>query len=1357
MRIVLTSHEVFDIVSGDEAKPAALGADATAAQTTQYETSLKAFVKKDGLAQKLIVTSMEKQPTMLILNCQSSKDMWDKLHAVYESKTDTSVHVLQQKWFSLKKDPADDIATHIAKIEDLCCSLKSMKETVSDSMMITKIIMTLPAEYNHFISAWDSVSSEQKTVENLTSRLIMEETRHSNTEKSENALVSHSKNSNNQGSSKNSTQSKKRQQFQGNCRKCGKRGHKQRDCWHNKQDKERPSHQNKNTDEGNALIGTVLISRSCATNEDCSENWLLDSGASQHMTHHRDWFSTYTSFQNKIPIRLGDGHILYAAGKGNINVTVFDGNEWNSKFLSDAFHVPDLTFNLFSMGAALDKNLCFKCDDTTCYFYKKSEESENECVIMGKKLKHERIFKMEMNVENDTHISLVANNNEKINLLKLWHERLAHQNVAQVKKFLMQNNIKIKQDNFECDSCTFGKMHRLPFPSSTHNTTRVGEVIHSDLCGPMEVDSLANSKYFLLFKDDYSGYVSLFFLKNKSEVKDCFVNYMLRFEKETNEKINILRTDNGLEYINKDLSDILFKHGIKHQRTCPHTPQQNGKAERENRTLVEAARTMLLAKNLAKNLWAEAVNTAAYVLNRTRKTNVNDKTPFELWHGYKNVNNYFKVFGCEAYTYVHKALRKKWDAKSKLGKFVGYDENCKGYKILRLDGKKVEIYRDVIFKNELNSNENSQEMNDCDNFSFYKINFDNNFDNELNNVIEDHANEFAEFNENFIEIPPENVNDNENVNNIIDDQVVQNDVEQILENENENDRINEIEIENRPRYNLRNRRNIAPPDRGDTVNNFMFDSEEVEDILLAYSGSPNTYNEAILSEFCDEWQIAMKEELSALDKNKTWTLVNVPPGTKVLSNRWVLKIKNDSVTNKNKFRARLVIKGYLQKKDIDYKDIFSPVARYNSIRTFLAISAAHKLKLTQFDVKSAFLNGDLEEEIFMKQPEGFDDKSGKVCRLHKSLYGLKQSARCWNSKFVNCLKDFGLYPSNADPCVFTSDNAQNLLMLIIYVDDGAIACKDNNQILKLLNHIEKYFEITTCKMKTFLGIEIDYLPDQSMLLHQKFYAEKVVERFNLQSANTVSIPIDPNTMCTIFEKEGETHELHVPYKEAIGSLMFLAYITRPDLSFSVGVLSRFAENPSKVHWNAIKRIIKYLKGTLAHGLVYKAKNDCTKIVAFSDADYANDQDSRKSVSGYLIKLDNSLVSWGSRKQTTVALSTTESEFVAACLVVQELIWTKYLLERMMNESLKKPLLRVDNISAIQLIKDQRYHCRTKHIDIKYKFIRDHFNEGLFDLKHISSAYQEADILTKALNRELFEHFKTLLNVKSPQKLKLCNH
>ena len=404
------------------------------------------------------------------------------------------------------------------------------------------------------------------------------------------------------------------------------------------------------------------------------------------------------------------------------------------------------------------------------------------------------------------------------------------------------------------------------------------------------------------------------------------------------------------------------------------------------------------------------------------------------------------------------------------------------------------------------------------------------------------------------------------------------------------------------------------------------------------------------------------------------------------------------------------------------------------------------MKMKQFDVKAAFLNGELEETIYMHQPEGFELDSSKVCELKKSLYGLKQSARCWNQKFVICLKAFNLQPTEADPCVFVSNDNNEQLILVIYVDDGAIASTSLKRIEELLQYLEKNLEITTGDLKMFLGIEIEYLSDGSILAHQQQYIKKVIQRFRGEIGNPVRIPADSYTNLTHFDKEEGRKAGNVPYREAIGSLMFLAMVTRPDIAFIVGALSRYTEDPRRAHWNGIRRIIKYLKGTVDYGLIYNSESECSKLSVFSDADFAGDEITRRSTSGYAIKLGKNLISWGSRRQSTVALSTTESEYIAPCAAVQEMVWAKRLVEGLVGKIIEKPELYVDNQSAIKLIQNPQYHCRTKHIDIKYKFVREKYQRKFFNLEYINTKDQQADIFTKPLDNAKFESFRNKINV-----------
>ena len=339
-----------------------------------------------------------------------------------------------------------------------------------------------------------------------------------------------------------------------------------------------------------------------------------------------------------------------------------------------------------------------------------------------------------------------------------------------------------------------------------------------------------------------------------------------------------------------------------------------------------------------------------------------------------------------------------------------------------------------------------------------------------------------------------------------------------------------------------------------------------------------------------------------------------------------------------------------------------------------------------------------------------------------------------------------MYLTKSDQSVFVNKTYRTILA--IYVDDGLLVSKDKEDITKVIKHLKQEFEIKTSELGIFLGIEIKTLKDNTIVLSQKHYAKRIVDRFNLTEANPVKIPVDASQNLSMFNKdENERKTIQMPYREAVGSLLFLATVSRPDIAYAVSVASKFIDKPNKIHWNAVKRIIRYIKGTLNFGLIYKSNNDITKIQAFSDADYAGDLTDRRSTTGYILKLGNSVVVWGSQKQSCVALSTTESEYISASQTIKEIIWLNKLTTELFKGKLETPTLFVDNQSAIKLIKNPEYHKRTKHIDIRYHFVREKFFEKLFNVQYIATQDQEADIFTKTLDRKRFEYLRDLIGVK----------
>lgn len=1295
VRISLCAAECYDVASGTFVKPESSDAN--------YTTILESYTKKEMKAQKIIGLSLTREPMMHVMNCNSSKDMWDKLCSIYEQKSKCSIHFLQQKFYNFAKDPDDSMASHFSKLDEIVQQLKDMKETISNSMLITKILMTLPPCFNHFHSAWESTPEAERTLENLRTRLMVEENRLFVQEKdigTSEALMAKRAGKFENRPRKPDQNSRK----PGKCYLCKKGFHWKRDC---------PEKRRKDKESKDETVSLMCMHDAAKKSDD----WYLDTGATWHMTSKKEWLIDYEKFDMAENVKVGNGEFIQAQGKGNIKVSAYDGVRWSDRILIGVRYVPEIVANLYAPGRTMDNGYTIMLNSKRCEIYK-----NNVVVAVGARVKalYKMCFKVQSNIDAT---ALIASNEDS---LQLWHERLGHQHVAHVKKQLKRSNIKFIDMHFVCEACILGKQHRNSFKKSVNQAKRCGEIIHTDVCGPMSTVSFGGSKYFLLFKDDFSHYRFVYFLKNKDEVFNKMKDFVSMAKNQFNVNIKTIRSDNGTEFTSKNVKQFLTSNGIKHEKTVPYTPEQNGSAEREMRTIVESARSMICAKGLTKRLWAEAVNTATFVLNRSGTSTINDKTPYELWHKKSADLSDFRVFGSEVFVHVPKQLRKKWDAKSEKAFFVGYSDETKGYKVFYREQNKVKMARDVIF-NQV-----------CKTAVISLSDFNVEEDWDLNSEDED----------TIIEENDQNVNhsqNNETINatnndSVLNESSVNDSVSEYTPSSSESETDTSMESVIEVPQDSRNGA-LCDIDSGNIVGrrlrsaNGLF-CESLDKLcataLLVVNNEPENYNQAVKCDEKEKWLIAMKEEFNSLIQNKTWELIEKPKNASVIDNKWVYKIKYKSNGEIDRYKARLVVRGFTQEYGINYYETFSPVVKFSSLRAILAIAASKNLLLKQFDIKTAFLNSDLDELIFMKQPKGFEDGSDKVCKLKKSLYGLKQASRCWNKQFTAFIKQFNFKASNADPCVFIHSNTKHKTYLAIYIDDGLIVSDDRDLITSIIEYLKRHFEVKAFDVDSYLGMQIERQTDGSIWLHQSNYAKKVLDRFQMSNCNQVSIPADPNK--ALYDLENEKPVVF-PYREAVGSIMYLAVSTRPDLSFAIGLVSRFLENPRETHVNAVKRILRYIKGTINYGIFFKS-NVNLNLFAYSDSDYAGCVNTRRSTSGYVFKLGNAVISWSSERQKCVSLSTAESEYVASSEAVRELVWFRSLMDDLLNQY-KQPTLMVDNESAIKLIKNPEMHRRTKHIDVKFHFIREKFEEKLFTIQSVPSEQQIADIFTKPLAKVRF--------------------
>jgi hypothetical protein len=498
---------------------------------------------------------------------------------------------------------------------------------------------------------------------------------------------------------------------------------------------------------------------------------------------------------------------------------------------------------------------------------------------------------------------------------------------------------------------------------------------------------------------------------------------------------------------------------------------------------------------------------------------------------------------------------------------------------------------------------------------------------------------------------------------------------------------------------------------------------------------PITVAEALSRPDAEKWKRAMSEELQSFQENDAWELEDMPKDGAVVESKWVFKRKIDSKNNVQ-YRARLVAKVFLQRPGIDFDETFSPVVRHSSLRLLFALSVKLNLSITHLDVKTAFLNGYLKERLFMKQPEGFEslDKN-RVLRLKRAIYGLKQSSRAWNERLNKILLELGYKRSDLEQCLYVKRRDKVITIIALYVDDFFIFsnCKKETDFVKeKLSSKFKIKDLGEAKQCLGMRINIDKV-NQEITLDQENYIDQLLRKFDMLECKPAKTPIESK-----LNLELDDGKIDVPYQKLIGSLMYLAVLTRPDIAFSVSFLSQFNNSHTETHWKYAKRILRYLQATKNYGLKFKKED--TDLEGFVDADWASNSVDRKSYTGYGFKFSGSLVSWESVKQKTVALSSTESEYMAIAEACKEAIYLRNLLQELTG-NLHCIKLFNDNQSAQKLSVNHMYHKRSKHIDVRHHFIREAISNKWVKVEYLPTADMPADIFTKGLSSE--KHYKFL--------------
>ncbi|GJP35230.1 hypothetical protein CLOM_g19738 [Closterium sp. NIES-68] len=915
-----------------------------------------------------------------------------------------------------------------------------------------------------------------------------------------------------------------------------------------------------------------------------------------------------------------------------------------------------------------------------------------------------------------------------------WHERLCHVNFPMLQKLVKDGSLKglevkggVKEIG-SCPTCLETKFSKFPFNSTTGPAKTPLALVHMDVVGPTRAPSLSGSRYFLTIVDDHTRAVWVYPLKSKGEVAAAVLKeWMPRAQRECGYKVKVIRSDNGGEFIGADFEGELKRKGIQHQLTVPYNPQQKGVAERFNRTLQEGARTLLGRAGLPDPFWVSALRQVALVKNRVLAT-VGEKEwiPYVKWYGSAPAVNMLRAFGCMVVFHVPKEKRGKLEASGRWGVHLGIAKDHKGWLLWDLTTQKLTVSRDVKFLESLYYKEWKQQQQKLPSTPL---------------IVE--ADELQQ--------PSRQVEvavSEEEISGVTEEGGAA-EVEQQQQHESP-PRV--------PHPPERPRRDVRPPVRltyggrgkpnvvqaGSVVE--QIEEDEIAHCYWAPIPEPKTREEALNGPNGEKWKASEDEEFGSLIENETWDLCDLPPGKKAITSKMIYRHKYGPEGELTRYKSRLVARGFQQTKGKDYDEVFAPVGKGTTLRVLLAIAALLGWKIRQMDIVTAFLNGIILEEVYMKQPEGLDDGSGRVCRLKKAIYGLKQAPRAWYHKLEEALLAGGFKKSECDPSLFLLQEKDEILMLLVYVDDILLFSASTALLDSAEQMLEMQFKCSKMgEVKYYLGMHVERDVEKGVLrLHQRKYCEGLAEKYGLQDGGKPATPLPSGFTvepCADEEVVGDSDRKL--FHSMVGSLNYAANHTRPDIAFATSRLASVVSRPSHEQLEAAKRLVRYVSATASVGLEYSGvrqrlqrgaadvKSGEMLLSCYTDASFNSVKADGTSIGGYVCLLGGGAVSWRSKKQNEVGLSSCETEYMALHHGAKEVVWLRRLLEELGVGQEEPTVVFCDNESAVKLAKNACLHGLTKHIRPKWHWVRRLLDKEV-RLEIVKTHQQAADIFTKRL-------------------------
>ncbi|MFS7953765.1 putative RNA-directed DNA polymerase [Helianthus anomalus] len=1041
----------------------------------------------------------------------------------------------------------------------------------------------------------------------------------------------------------------------GHCNRCGI-GHLPSQC------PSQPIQQNRPPPQANFTAFSDAASSSGST-------WKPDTGANYHGTPDLSSLDNSEAYHGNDSLLVGNGNSLPIFHIGSSKI--YSSNKTFN--LSGILHVPALKHNLLSVQKfCLDNDVYFEFH--SAYFVVK-DESTRTTLLTGPS--EQGLYSIRLpQLKSLPKVAFTAVKASS----SIWHQRLGHPHAQVFRSVVSHCSLPVSDKllNNLCSSCQMGKSSKLHLPDSNFRSHNILDLIYCDVWGPSPSPSFDGHRYFLLCVDHCTRYMWIYPLTQKYDVYAILTNFITMTERQFNTKLKCIQSDwGGGEF--RSLTNLCRDLGIIHRRSCPHTSEQNGFVERRHRHVVETGLSLLAQSSLPQRFWHFAFETAVYLINRLPSRVSSNKSPFELVFHRKPDYSFLRVFGSQSFPYLRPYNRHKIEFRSTPCVFLGYSLSHHGYRCFDPSTERIYTARHVQFNEHVFPYQPSPNPNPSPTpTSPYISIFPNpppGFPPEPNSthLSSPSSPTHQQPSAHPIHSPPP-----PNSPALAQPPTDQNTISAPIPTaQNTADPTPSTQTPTaqhatgpnpstahmpRPRPS-----NLRPnPKQPDRYNPAAY--------AATTSSKPVEPTNFTIANKYVEWRHAMSEELDALHKNGMWTLVPPVPNTNIVDCKWVYRLKTEEIGKVSRYKARLVAKGFNQQHGVDYHMTFSPVIKPATIRTILSLAVTNKWSLRQLDIQNAFLHGDLEETVYMRQPPGFVDptKPDHVCLLYKSLYGLKQAPRVWFNKLSTALHQLGFCGSKTDPSLFILNSLGSLVYLLVYVDDIIITGNNSNTIAMLIGRLNSLFALKDLgQLHYFLGVEVVH-KNSDLVLSQKKYIADILHRSSLADCKPIPTPI--STSQVLLPDDSPLLDDPSRYRHTVGALQY-ATLSRPNIAFAVNRVCQFIHAPTENHWTSVKRILRYLKGTINMGLwirhntgyhlqAFSDSHWATDLQAFSDSDWAGCPVDRCSTGGFAIYLGSNLISWSARKQQTVSRSSTESEYKAIADTVAELLWLKSLLREL---------------------------------------------------------------------------------------------